>query len=293
VHHYRHEACHFLTNAVTDKGMPAIEVYQACSDLLTSVKNNGRQLEGFYFALEPIIFTNWPSEYSLYLLKGTFYKDYAWQARGGGWAREVTASGWTVFEQRLAEAEKALDKAWELNSKDERIANLMITIELGQGKGRARMEKWFNRAMDLNTNYYDACYSKLYYLEPKWYGSTEEMLKFGHECVSSKKWGGHVPLILLDVHVEIEKYLPAAEQKGYWKQPDVWKDIDSAFEKFFALNPSENGWRHNWALYAYRAEQWDTLNRQIPLLGEINYEFFGGKDEFDHMVSVAKQHARK
>ncbi len=42
-----------------------------------------------------------------------------------------------------------------------------------------------------------------------------------------------------------------------------------------------------------RAEQWEVLNRQIPLLGEINYEYFGGKDEFDHMVKLAKEHARK
>ena len=64
-------------------------------------------------------------------------------------------------------------------------------------------------------------------------------------------------------------------------------------EKFFTLNPEEKGWRHNYALYAYRAEQWDDLNRQLPLLGEINYEFFGGKDQYDKMVRLAKEHAKK
>ena len=53
------------------------------------------------------------------------------------------------------------------------------------------------------------------------------------------------------------------------------------------------GWRHNYALYAYRAEQWDDLNRQLPLLGEINYEFFGGKDQYEKIVRLAKEHARK
>ena len=72
--------------------MPPIEVYEACDQLLQAVKKNDAQLERFYRALEPIIFTNWPSESSLYLLKGTFYKDYAWQARGSTYANEVTAS---------------------------------------------------------------------------------------------------------------------------------------------------------------------------------------------------------
>ena len=53
------------------------------------------------------------------------------------------------------------------------------------------------------------------------------------------------------------------------------------------------GWRKNYALYAYRAEQWDELNRQLPLLGEINYEFFGGKDQYDKMVRRAHEHAPK
>ena len=291
VHHWRREASRFLTEAVKDKAMPPIEVYEACEQLLQAVSKNDVQLEQFYKALEPIIFTNWPSESSLYLLKGTFYKDYAWQARGGAYAGEVTRSGWTLFGERLGEAEKALEKAWELNPRDERIARHMMTVELGQGKGRPRMEMWFKRATDLNPNYYDAFYAKLYYLEPKWYGTPEDMLEFGHECVDSKKWGGRVPLILRDAHEALVKYLPAEEKVGYWKRPEVWKDINAAFEKFFILNPKENGWRHNYALYAYKAEQWNVLNRQIPLLGDISYEFFGGKDEFDRMVRVAKEHA--
>jgi hypothetical protein len=292
VHHWRREASRVLNEAVADKAMPPGEVYEACDALLQDVKNNDRQLEEFYMALEPIIFKNWPSESSLYLLKGTFYKDYAWLARGGAYANEVTASGWTRFAERLAEAEKALDKAWELNPRDERIACRMITVELGQGKGRPRMERWFERATALNPDYYDAFYAKLYYLEPKWYGSPEDMLEFGRECVNSKKWGGHVPLILRDAHEALVRYLPAKEQDDYWKRPEVWKDVQAAFEKFFTLNPQEPGWRHNYALYAYKAEQWDILNRQIPLLGEINYEFFGGKDEYDKMVRLAREHAK-
>jgi hypothetical protein len=57
----------------------------------------------------------------------------------------------------LSVAEKALEKAWTLNPKNEQIALKMMTVELGQGKGRQRMEVWFDRAMKLNTNSYAAC----------------------------------------------------------------------------------------------------------------------------------------
>ena len=293
VHYWRREASRYLNEAVKDTAMPPSEVYEACDQLLTQVKKNEGQLAAFYEALDPILFKNWPSESSFFLLRGQFYREYAWQARGSTYANEVTQSGWTLFAERLSEAEKALTKAWELNPKNARIAWEMMGVELGQGKGRSRMELWFKRAADLNPNYYDAFHAKLYYLEPKWYGSPKDMLEFGRECVNSKKWGGQVPLILKDAHEALIKYEPAKDKAGYWKRPEVWKDINAAFEKFFALNPQENGWRHSYALFACKAEQWDVLSRQIPLLGEVNYEFFGGKDAYNEMVRRAKEGAAK
>src|SRR6266496_1140299 len=35
-------------------------------------------------------------------------RNYAWKARGGGWAGEVTETGWKLFHERLAECAKVL-----------------------------------------------------------------------------------------------------------------------------------------------------------------------------------------
>ena len=179
-----------------------------------------------------------------------------------------------------------------MNPRDARIPTKMLTVELGQGQGRQRMELWFNRAMAINTNDYDACSAKLYYLEPKWYGSTEAMLEFGRQCATNKAWGGHIPLILLDAHKSIQRqYVNDSQKTNYWKQPEVWTDLKTAFGRFFELNPDATGWYHDYAWYAYQAGQWDTLNKIIPKLGPINYSFFGGTNEFNKMVQLAKEHA--
>jgi hypothetical protein len=293
VHRWRRAASGYLDEAVRDRTMPVNEVYDACDQLMASVQYNAKQFEEFYRAFEPVIFTNWPDESSLYMLRGWFYIKYAWHARGGDYADKVTDQGWTLFAERLVEAEKALAKAWELDPHDPRTARHMMTVELGQGRGRQRMELWFKRATDLNPNYIEAFSAKLRYLEPKWYGTPEDMLEFGRECVASKKWGGHVPLILRDAHEALAGYLPKEQQAAYWKRADVWKDLKAAFDKYFDLNPNDVGWHHNYALYAYRAGDWDVLNRQLPLLGPINYEFFGGKPAFDEMAREAKKHAAK
>jgi hypothetical protein len=292
VHHWRDEAKRFLTEVVDDKGTPGKEVAEAWTLLLDSVARSKDEWHDIYLSLEPAIFKNWPSESGLYLLKGRYYADFAWEARGTGYADSVSSQGWALYTKRLDVAEEALNKAWELNPQDERIARAMLTVELGQGKGRARMEEWFERAMALNTNYYDACWAKLYYLEPKWYGSREAMLEFAAECLNSKKWGGRVPIIVIDTHEVIAKTLGPEARNNYWKRPEVWADIHAAFEKFFRLNPNESGYHHNYALCAWRSEQWDELNRQIPLLGPVNYDYFGGREKFDEMVHLAKEHAR-
>jgi hypothetical protein len=293
VHHWRDEAKRYLVEVANDKETPGKEVAEAWALLLDTVGTKAREYDDVYLSVEPIVLKNWPSESDLYLQKGRFYADYAWKARGSGYADSVSSQGWKLFEQRLDVADAALTKAWSLNPHDERIARAMLTVELGQGKGRPRMEQWFQRAMALNTNNYDACWAKLYYLEPKWYGSRDQMLEFAAECLNSDKWGGHVPLIVVDVHEKIAKTLGADAQEDYWKRPEVWTDLHQAFEKFFRLNPDATGWHHNYALYAYRAQQWDELNKQIGLLGPINYNYFGGREKFDEIVRQAKEHAAK
>ena len=80
----------------------------------------------------------WPNEAVSWLLKGQAGVDMAWQARGNGYANTVSAEGWKTFRERLAGAESDLEKAWQLDPKDVRIPLLMMTVCLGNEKGRPR-----------------------------------------------------------------------------------------------------------------------------------------------------------
>jgi hypothetical protein len=118
------------------------------------------------------------------------------------------------------------------------------------------------------------------------------MLDFGRECVASKEWGGRVPLILFNAHLQLCEYLPPEERDGYWKDAGVWADLRSSFEKFFQLNPNALNWRHAYFFYACKCEDWDEANRQMSQLGEIDYTYFGGKAEFEKLVRTAREKAR-
>jgi hypothetical protein len=42
---------------------------------------------------------------------------------------------------------------------------------------------------------------------------------------------------------------------------------------------------------AYRAQQWAELKRELALLGPVNYDYFGGKAEFEKIVQAANEHS--
>ena len=69
----------------------------------------------------------------------------------------------------------------------------MLEVEKAIGGGdREAMETWFERAMKANGNDRDACWSKLDWLDPKWYGgdSWDAMLAFGKACRATEELAG-------------------------------------------------------------------------------------------------------
>jgi hypothetical protein len=265
------------------------EALEVATDMHEAVSKNPVQKWDFIAEAESAMKENWPRAWQTHYLLGDFATERAWKERGGGYSDSVSKESWSGFAKYLGEAEKHLGRAWRIHP-DERIATQMITVELGQGRGLDRMELWFNRAMSLNPNSYDAAHAKYNYLRPKWYGNPEMEHAFAVECVQSKKWGGHVPLIMIDFHDDYSR--EARDRIRYYRDPRVWEDIHAALDKFFALNPDDEGWHHNYFWYAAVAQQWDIAARELALMGPIvNYDYFGGKDEFNALAAETRAKA--
>jgi hypothetical protein len=281
-----------LLAILQNKTTPLEDVYEACDEGLKAFDFRSDDCIQTYSMIEATLFTNWPESTSL-LVKGGAYIDMAWNARGGGYAKTVTPEGWITFVKDLVIAEDALNRAWTLNTNDVRIANKMMTMELGQGQGRARMELWFRRAMKIDPNDFEACNAKLLYLDPKWHGSVQEMLNFGRECVLNTNWGGRIPLILVDAHNSIyNQYIDKSEKTNYWKQPEVWHEVKAAYDRFFILNPKDTDFYKFYASHAYDAEQWASFVEIAQKIPARDYYYFSGKDYFDSMVQAANRMIR-
>jgi hypothetical protein len=281
----RHNAMGDLTQAVQEKSLPEAEAYDAANNLFQLLQYNVGEMTNAYNQVESGIANQSDKAAMADFIKATFYIQYAWKARGNGNANQVTEEGWRLFKERLDIAQKALEHAWSLDPQDPQIPTLMISVVLGQQTGRPEMEKWFARAMKADPNNYQACRAKLHFLLPEWYGSRDDMLEFGRQCVVSTNWGGHVPLTLVDAHSEFDRTLSRSDRDVYWLAPDVWPDIQAGYEKYAQLNPDQTGFRYPYAWYALHCLQTNDFVKQINLIRQsdhdLNYNYFGGKQVFD------------
>ena len=231
----------------------------------------------------------WP-----HYFKGDFYIDAAWEARGNGLAHTVTPEGWALFNERLAIAGSALEKAWELGPEEPEAPARMITVILGTTGDREEMEKWFARAMAANPNSYGTCQAKLNFLLPRWHGSEAEMIEFGRECIATQNWWGELPLIIVDVYREIVN-CGTHDPKELYTSPEVWRDIHSAYASFLEVYPDSDWaprYRNRLAKLACRSEQWAEAAQQFEAIGQnFDDRVFRSKAVFDYWRQKANRKA--
>lgn len=291
-HRLRKDSISHLAAALEDKSMPSDEATVACRALLEITSNNKKTFPEAYQAIEAPLFRNFGNTYVPYEIKGRFNIDMAWRSRGSGTIDTVTEEGMKGFEKYLAVADEALKQGWKIDPTSSGIATEMMTVELGQGKGRDTMELWFQRAMKTNPRNRAACLKKLNYLQPKWYGSIEAMREFGWQCATNKAYQGTTTLMLVDVHKTIAE--DSDRGSAYWKIPVVWEDIHAAYENFFERNPDADRSHYTYIRYANACGHPEVVAEQISLLKEpINYLYFGGKEAFETMKKQVMEAAKK
>jgi len=280
-----------LAVAHLGKGAADPEVQESAlkeiGDLMTEtwMKLTGDRRSGFDKVFEALTQARPESTLPL-LLKGQVYTDYAWDARGKGWASSVTKEGWKKMYERLAEAETALMAAWKKNPDDPRAPTLMLGVELGQAKGREVLETWYKRAMAADPDNADACRKKMYYLEPKWHGSQEDMLAFGRELLAAGNWEARLPFQLVDAHLALAGY--ADKKETYYKDDRVWKDFQAVYEGYLKRHPDAIWDRTFYAKLACWCERWREAKALFDVLGDqAAVGAFESRAELDRFKSEA------
>jgi hypothetical protein len=203
-------------------------------------------------------------------LKGEFLIKYAWDARGSGWANSVTPDGQKLFQERLGDARTTLTKAWEADPSDPSPAASLITVEMGDGGSRKEMEKWFDRARRADPADSEAYAAKIEFIQPKWHGEPEDLLRFAQECLRRGKPDSAELFFGVYAYDEFGQMLGNqrdAQGRTFYEHPEFWKAVQAVYEPYLKAHPTSLGHRAEYVKFAFRAGKFDIAAREWEVLG--------------------------
>jgi uncharacterized protein DUF4034 len=109
------------------------------------------------------------------------YLNYAFDARGNGYANTVSDSGWRLYQERTAEAKRILEEAKTLPTMCPEWYTAMLAIALQDGWSVSATRTLFEEAFKFEPGYYYNVRMFSNYLQPHWYGETGDIEKFVQE----------------------------------------------------------------------------------------------------------------
>jgi hypothetical protein len=112
--------------------------------------------------------------------------DLAWEARGSGYARTVSAKGWEGFKSHLGKAAGHYKKATETDEHNSVALGLLMTIGLGTGQLENMIPQVIDSGVGHTPEDGELAAKIAYYYTPRWHGSQEQVITFVRDEL--KKW---------------------------------------------------------------------------------------------------------
>ncbi|MFO0900046.1 MAG: DUF4034 domain-containing protein [Pirellulales bacterium] len=106
------------------------------------------------------------------------YIQYAWDARGSGFAYSVTEEGWRAFAGRIESAERLLEEAVDLEPNDCEAYGKLITVGKALSWPEERVSKYVDKVLAIDPNYYTVYRDMADFLRPQWQGEPGDIAKF-------------------------------------------------------------------------------------------------------------------
>ena len=124
------------------------------------------------------IHENWdtakPRSITAHVAHADFLIDYAWHARGSGFANTVTKEGWRLFSERLAKAQQFLDESVDFEPRCPMWWLVRMTLARGQSWNWDDYQSLFQEAKAFEPGFWSYDVAKATYLLPRWHGQSGE-----------------------------------------------------------------------------------------------------------------------
>lgn len=127
-----------------------------------------------------------PTSLAARIAHAKFLTDYAWKARGSGFAGSVQEEGWRLFGERLSEASAVLKEAGKLPEKDPLFWRSLLTIAMGLNWEKSEFEEIMAEAHAYDPTFWLVDTTRTYTLLPRWLGKVGEWEDLALETADRK-----------------------------------------------------------------------------------------------------------
>lgn len=165
---------------------------------------------------------------------------WAWEARGSGWAKDVSEQAWATFRERLELALADVERAMELDPTNHAAPAAGITVAMGLSLGRDVAQRFLVAAEAADPGETFAHRKMLTFLQPRWFGEPGELVAFARKAVRDRPDEPSRGLLLLDAH----RYVSYDRGEAYLRQREVVAEVVPALDRVNEAYPkSTYAWR--------------------------------------------------
>jgi len=240
-------------------------------------------------------------------LKGYFYVGHAWEARGGGWASEVTKEGWRLFRERLLIAKESLLEATRRDPDNGHAWAWLITVSAGLSEPLEQQVAYLDRALDADVNNARAYENALWFLRPRWGGSYDAMRVLARAVFERVRDTPGADALMALVLVDAEAGIAAdlrlagddsieedARAAAHWVRPEVWPVVKEAYDFVLERRPRSRMSMTAYLYDAYKCEKLDVASGLLEKLGgDVATGALRWRGHIDRVVAVLRERERR
>ena len=176
-----------------------------------------------------------PDSSYAYTTRAIFYHEYGWKIRGYSFANKVPRDAMKEYKEYMQLSFQDLEKALELDPNNPIALKYMLNLSIDLSLSPEQFDRYFKKA-NQDFSYFIQTYRvKTDYLNPKWHGSEEDLLKFAKQTVNQAPRNTPIPVILIEAHEGLCYRYPS--KQVYLNKPEVWRDIEESFQKLLEDYP--------------------------------------------------------
>ncbi len=205
----------------------------------------------------------YPKSVTPRIAEAIVHVNYAWDARGGGYANTVTDEAWRRFFKELDEADSLLLEAERLSQDDPHLYETMLRTLLGKSTSKTQMEDVLQKGVAI-TRDYDHLYRRAtIYLLPRWHGSAGEVVAFAERAADMTRETRGEAMYAVVASAAVS-YVGGDEVSSYGFS---WPDLQKAFADLLEQHPDANFYRNAYCLIACYNDP-DTARKLFEDIGD-------------------------